>query len=495
MKNLILSKIYYLLGVSVLFFLTDCKTSDPVETNAQTPFIQSPLPHLDVAYTRYSFDAEKGALLEYESGTQIKIAPNSLVDSTGKLVKGNIALDYREFHDAVDVLVSGIPMKYDSAGTNQVFQTAGMYDIRAFQGKQALKIAQGKSIEVNMASLQPEANYNFYYLDTLHKKWVYKTTSSVKPNPEKIKLRQEIENKRPVPFSDMFILNYGQAVDIAFGNDQNIVQQNLGIFHQKLKPYGIQYLHNLMLPDRVIYQGNTYPAYDMLWKKLENKTLPQWLNEEGLEWYESESGDWKRAAFITQISPGIYQLSILHPVKKRYFSLKIQAVMRIAAMLKYSPAQWQQNYKQALAEIAQEEEKIKKVADVFRNIEISEFGIYNYDRYFKISDAVVVKADFMLKSNTAQKPVKVYYINTKDRAVIPYDRLSWGKVSLTKDSTAQFFAIMPDYSLAHYTSEEYLKIDFEQLSEQSSPSYAFALSAQTDLVKTRDELRKALRMN
>ena len=493
MNSLLKRKFAYAISIGVLLFLAACQSAQKVEQVKLAPFIESPLPHLDIKYTEYSFDAEEGALLEYSSGTKIKIAPNSLSDTAGNAIQGEVKLKYREFHNTLDVLLSGIPMKYDSAGIKQVFQTAGMYDIRAFQENMPLKIASNKTVEIQMASFQPENDYNFYYLDTVKRKWVYQATAKAKPNLEKIKKQAEIDALRPTPFSDMFILNYGQAVDIAYGFDWKLVQQNLDVFSQKLKPYGINYFKDLRIDDKVYFQGNSYPAFDMVWKKLEDKPLPPWLNESDLEWYVADDR-WVQAAKIVQIAPGVYHFIIHNPKKHRYFALKIQPVMRISSMLRFSPDYWDKNYQDAMDRVAEKEKKIKKVADVFRSIEISDFGVYNYDRYLKISDAIVVKADFKLKSGT-QSPRKVYFINTKDRAVIPYAPPEWTRVSLSKDTTAQFFAIMPDYSIATYSRKDYQNIDFKMLTTQSNPTYDFELTAQTDLIKTREALEKALNLN
>ena len=86
-------------------------------------------------------------------------------------MKGEVELRYREFHDAVDFFVSGIPMTYDSAGVKYQFESAGMMEMLAYQNGRQINMAKGKSINVEMASNYKGTEYNLYKLDTLHNNW------------------------------------------------------------------------------------------------------------------------------------------------------------------------------------------------------------------------------------------------------------------------------------------------------------------------------------
>jgi len=135
------------------------------------PCIAPPIKGLDVTYTTYTVIAEKGANLDYKTGSKITIPKNAFTDKDGKLITGEVELRYRELHDAFDFFVSGIPMTYDSAGVKYQFESAGMIEVLAYQNGEMLNMAPKKEIAFEMASDYDGSQYNFYKLDTLANNW------------------------------------------------------------------------------------------------------------------------------------------------------------------------------------------------------------------------------------------------------------------------------------------------------------------------------------
>ena len=135
------------------------------------PCISPPIKGLNVPYTSYKVIAEKGADLDFKTGSKLKIPKNAFVDKDGKLIKGEVELRYREFHDPADFFVSGIPMTYDSAGVKYQFESAGMMEMKAFQDGKEVGMAPQKSIDVELSSNYKGTEYNLYKLDTIKNNW------------------------------------------------------------------------------------------------------------------------------------------------------------------------------------------------------------------------------------------------------------------------------------------------------------------------------------
>ena len=135
------------------------------------PCINPPLNGVNVTYTTYKVVAEKGANLDFKTGSKLRIPKNAFVDNNGKSVKGEVELRYREFHDPIDFFVSGIPMTYDSAGVKYQFESAGMIEMLAYQDGKPVNMAPGKSINVELASNYKGTEYNLYKLDTTKNNW------------------------------------------------------------------------------------------------------------------------------------------------------------------------------------------------------------------------------------------------------------------------------------------------------------------------------------
>jgi hypothetical protein len=157
---------------------TQNKTHETVITpskplNKTTSFVKSPSPKLSTAYSKYTLNASKGGKITIPSSTQISIPKNALVNKAGKQLVGEVTIEYKEMHDLGDVILNGIPMQYDSAGKAYCLETAGMFDIRAYQNGEPVFIKPGEELKVELASLKPQDKFNQYFLDTVKRNWVY----------------------------------------------------------------------------------------------------------------------------------------------------------------------------------------------------------------------------------------------------------------------------------------------------------------------------------
>lgn len=149
------------------------KTEQQSTQSKTTKFINEPFEKLKVNYTSYKVDNSKGADLKHPSKTKIKIPKNSFVNKEGQEITGEVEIQYREFHDQADIIASGIPMTYDSAGIKTTFESAGMFEIKGFHNGEPVFIKQDKSLTVEFNSQQTADHFNQYYLDTVAKNWKY----------------------------------------------------------------------------------------------------------------------------------------------------------------------------------------------------------------------------------------------------------------------------------------------------------------------------------
>ena len=95
-------------------------------------------------------------------------APKLIRESVARRIAG------LGFHDQIDCLFSGIPMNYDSAGIIRPFESAGMFEVLAFEDDSIpVYLKDGKTLNVNLFSNNDENKFNVYYLDTVAKKWLY----------------------------------------------------------------------------------------------------------------------------------------------------------------------------------------------------------------------------------------------------------------------------------------------------------------------------------
>lgn len=178
----------------------------PKTTSKKEPCVKKPSPSLVIPYSTYKVNNAKGGNITHGGATKIKVPKNTFVDKNGKDVIGDVTIEYKEFHDLGDVIVSGIPMAYDSAGIKYNLESAGMFDIRGSQNGEPVFIKPEKTLQVELASATSETKFNQYYLDTIKKNWYYiKQDKAVAPakkvaisgtsefNASKLKEQQKLE--------------------------------------------------------------------------------------------------------------------------------------------------------------------------------------------------------------------------------------------------------------------------------------------------------------
>jgi len=145
------------------------ETHTEVETKRE---IIVPIESMEVPMSSYTLNAGTGGKIKH-NGTTITVPENAFTDGEGNLIKGEVELKYREYHRLSEIFLSGIPMQYDSAGANFTFESAGMFEINAYQNGKKLRTNPSSVIEVQMASINDGDYFNKYYFNEASGNWEY----------------------------------------------------------------------------------------------------------------------------------------------------------------------------------------------------------------------------------------------------------------------------------------------------------------------------------
>lgn len=174
------------------------------------PLVKPPSVGSEVPFTTYRISLKNGGVIHHPTGSTITIPPEAFFNAGGKSLGDSIDIKYREFHNLLDIFLSGIPMEYDSAGLVRTFESAGMLEILAFDNATTLNLREGKPIDISMASDNSEERFNLYALDTVLRNWVYlgkdrvekslaaQPTKTVKHNKKQKTEKQEIKNPESI---------------------------------------------------------------------------------------------------------------------------------------------------------------------------------------------------------------------------------------------------------------------------------------------------------
>lgn len=180
-----------------------CETPIDEDVNSKEPATElvsiiNPIQGTEEAPRMFQVSAETAKTIDLGNGGSLEFPANAFVDQNGKPVKGKVDVEWQEFHTLGDIMLSGIPMKYDSAGVQYDLVSGGMFTIHASQKGNPVEIAPSKKVGVNVASIQDTPCYNFYEMNEKSGDWSYETTKVGVPiKAETASANAEPSSKQP----------------------------------------------------------------------------------------------------------------------------------------------------------------------------------------------------------------------------------------------------------------------------------------------------------
>ena len=151
---------------------------------AAMPYVNPPMMEMQKEFATFTLDGSAGGVYEYESGSKVTVPANAFVDESGTLVTGEVELKYREFHDAVDFFLGGIPMDYDSASIKHQLISAGMIEVQAYKNGILVELSEDKELDIELVSTtdyHPDYKFNVYKLNVDNRNWMYKGIDNIEP--------------------------------------------------------------------------------------------------------------------------------------------------------------------------------------------------------------------------------------------------------------------------------------------------------------------------
>ena len=160
--------------------------------------------HWNVESNYYSIPVDQAVELEYErSGTKIQIPKNAFRYPDGSPVEGEVVIQYREFRDVADFVVSNIPMQLEYEGEAAYFSSSGMFEIQAYdQSGQKLTLQSNKSLGVDFVQTQIQEVTQAWQFDETLQQWTLAE--------DKLKFDQTALKKVPKKDEPKLVGSFGQ---------------------------------------------------------------------------------------------------------------------------------------------------------------------------------------------------------------------------------------------------------------------------------------------
>ncbi len=439
------------------------------------PCIAPPLKDVNVKYTTYTVNAEKGATLDFKTGSLLTIPKNVFADEKGNPVKGDVELRYREFHDPVDFFVSGIPMTYDSGGTKYQFESSGMMEMLASQDGKPVTIAKGKSIDVKLASDQKGDEYNLYKLDTLHNNWsclgkdkvVAKTNNGANAAPVSVSEVRDLDTMRS---SKQEILKEKEKKIAAL---PKVAEPRKPVEARKDKHTFDIAVDANEFPELAVYKGVWFEVGD------ENKNFS--TSSYDIVWDDAslKEGTKKGENYLLTLSKGSKVLKlIVYPVfeGKNYVSAqkdyekKFEKYTATIEKRKAEEKRIEEEYQARLLAYKKEQEELERKAKqkdadqfklmntqekVYRVFTVSNFGVYNSDCPHNYPQGVLCTANLINDKNVPLMCYDVYLVDKARNGLFTYYKNPVTQFSFNPESTNMLWTV--EDGVLYYLKPEQFK--------------------------------------
>jgi len=391
-KPLFILTVFALIFSSCSKVKNDSSSSVNHDVSTSKQKIDAPLPNVKKEPYKFTINASEKHQLTTATGSKITIPENAFVDLEGNTIIGDVQLTFEEFHDASDIILSGIPMNITTEnGEMESLESAGMFSISGSQKGKEVRIGSNKTIEIELTSFKEEKDFNFYEFDTEKGNW--------------IEIAQSVNTEENIARSE--------------------AEQSLTVVPQN--------------PIEIKKASSNDQVFELA---IDKNVNPEFENFDNIMWKLVNQNDNNDELFTSRVrNPGLECIDqaksifrLTGSVNSKKISTKVQPVM-FGSNYKKAKSTFNsklQKFKLAVEQRKIEEKKIDQMGTVYRTMSVSKFGTYNFDRLYKLRKKVQFNALFFVP---ALKKIfkKGYLIQGKEKVSIPYSRNGYYKFTFNPD--------------------------------------------------------------
>ncbi|MCB0430790.1 MAG: hypothetical protein H6585_09270 [Flavobacteriales bacterium] len=422
--------------------------------------------NIDVDFTEYIVDAAEGAELEYGSGTRIQIPPHAFLNQIGRPLKGKVKVKYRELNGSMDILLAGVPMGYDTAGTYHNLQSAGMLEIRAFKGNDELLLNPDNPIRIHIASTDQASSFNLYSFDEQAQNWKYRGKDEVAVFEVDEKGHSTERKKRREAAK-------AEKKDIAMADDK-----------PEVKRFGIRnitnYIPALRITDRSAYkrQGSlNFTFSDIVDIQPEMKVFDQmvWHYERGIQtddtrfFEELLTNSFKGGNYIYRFwdhvkvtyNPPRDYLSMIFLQRENNKRVVVNLLPSFAGRFRGKTCSdlyidylnMQDSIAEAQLEILRGRHKrVNNSMYIQRSFSIGEFGLWSCEKVFRYKTPQVVDVNLYNEDKEPLAYRDLYCIYKEPNAVVRFGKAK--RLSLDRSAGMAILAIIDDETVAYVRPDQ-----------------------------------------
>lgn len=430
------------------------ETKDPLSS------VMPPFEKLNVPYEEKMVASDAPSIVRFATGSSIEVPAGIFIDENNQRVTKPVQLLFREFHNAADIIASGIPMRVlDEHQKEDWMQTAGMFELLGYCEGKPVRIAPGENLKVNLAS-DVDGAFAFWYFNPEKGNWDNIGMSNAVPNPNFVAFDNESgsEELRPQPPAEPQAYDPSQP---ALNFDVNLEK-----------------LPELAKLKGVIWQyAGTDPEKDPV--------KHPWIFRH----------DWESAEIHPSPTANVYNLTLISQDSGNYNlpvrpSLSGKDLERARAQY----AKMMEEYQQGLKLFKDKDLYNKQEMAFVRSLQVSGFGIHNCDVLYNLQNPIHVMADFDFGTAVPvniKSMVTVYEIMGDGRTVVTYPFYRWEGLRISSTQRTKLVAVLPGNKLATFEWED-IKANLEYLKSSAENRFVFKMRVIDQPLKSVADLNQAI---
>ena len=425
----------------------------------QTAAIDRPIDDIDIGFRIFDCDTKESTSIHLETGTHIEIPPSAFEDEAGNIIKGKVQIKYREFHDVADIMLSGIKMNINEGDEIKDFESAGMFEIRAFKDEKKLDLRENKTVKVDLASFK-SGEFNSYVFNEGTSEWNYIEQSKAKTNKRRAAELEELaESERTTEVICDEEPQEFKGDDIVFDLDYNLNHYGemdmLAGALWKVSGGKVEEARFTAVKDN--YQGMELEPVDTL------------CNTYKLELWNLKNDRSETDKVSFNVVP-VWQGKQYEKVKKN-FKEKVRA------------------FRKSLKERMEARRMARQEAKLLRSFEISGMGIYNCDRVLDFLKLVPIAIAIKFKDQ-----IKSWWYLTQNKEIaIKYYQPELKDFKYNSQSSNSVVAILPNGKIGTVSSTRFMNAYEEyEANPATDKTLELEFDQVTDPVKTRKTFKQII---
>ena len=348
-----------------------------------------------------------------KKGIKFSIPANAFVTKNGTKPKGKIELTIVEYHNPADILVSKIPMLYNTKEGAIQMESAGMFTITARSKDETLQLASGKEIDAQVPSKNTDINFNLYYFDPIANAWVQTADSlPTSQNDSDLATRNQSSTQEPAAIEYATLINVewssAQVQNRVFdGKAVTLVRPDCSYKYNNFNfTVATDNFPELNMYKETVWMGSSDNDDDLVTAAFENDELITATIKER----------------ETPLNRYLISFEFKHTKFNAYMKIASTADMcEINEEIYFSYYDNRSVDKNKIKKIETKFKKAKKQDDVYRSFAINNLGLWNCDRLYLLPKKMIVTPRFRsITTGEHYESTTTYMIDKKINSVWTY---------------------------------------------------------------------------